>query len=86
MTEGFLRLGLEYRVATSHHVLQTACALVQTACSSLSVLFAACTHDILCKVGFGIVLLEALTASGLDPDWGQNAATSDEFQVFGGVF
>jgi hypothetical protein len=51
-------------------VLQTACALVQTTCSSLSVLFfAAWTHDIFYKVGGGIVLSEALAACGLDLEW-----------------
>jgi hypothetical protein len=54
-----------YSVYSSHYVLQTACALVLvTQC----IFFAAWTHDILYKVGGGIVLSEALAASGLDPD------------------
>jgi hypothetical protein len=64
-------------VYLSHHVLQTACALVQTTCSSGSVF--------LSLLG-GIVLKEALATSGLDPDCLQIVATSVEFQVFGGIF
>jgi hypothetical protein len=37
-------------------------------------------------VGGGIVLLKALAASGLDPNWWQIVATSSEFQVFAGIF
>jgi hypothetical protein len=48
--------------------------------------FAAWTHNILYKVGGGIVLSEAVAASGLDPDWWQIVATSGEFQVFGAIF
>jgi hypothetical protein len=44
------------------------------------------THDILYKVGGGILLLKALEASGLDPDWWQIVAISGEFQVFGVIF
>jgi hypothetical protein len=65
----FLQYVYDIEVYSSHHVFQTACALVQTACSSLSVFFfAAWTHNILYKVGGGIVLSKALAASGLDSD------------------
>jgi hypothetical protein len=39
-----------------------------------------------CLVGGGIVLSEALAASGLDPDWWQIVARSGEFHVYGGIF
>jgi hypothetical protein len=43
------------------------------------IFFAAWTHDILYKVGGGIVLSEALAASGLDPDWWEIVAKSFKY-------
>jgi hypothetical protein len=53
-------------VYSSHHVLQTACALSQMVFSILSVLFSLFELTISYKVRVGIVLLKALVASGLD--------------------
>jgi hypothetical protein len=58
-------------VYSSHHVLQTACALGQRNCSSLSVFFAIRTHDILYNVG--------VAASGLDQGWWQIVATGFKY-------
>jgi hypothetical protein len=71
----FLQYADDIVVYSTHHLFQTACALVQTA-------FASWTHGIFYNVGGDI----ALAASGLDPDWWQIVATSGEFQVFGGIF
>jgi uncharacterized membrane protein YfcA len=69
----------------SHHVLQIVPWFRWPARHS-AFFFAAGTYDILYKVGGGIVLSQALAASGLDSDWRQIVATSGEFQVFGGIF
>jgi hypothetical protein len=57
----FLQYADDIVVYSSHHVLQTAC--------DSEFFFAAWTHNILYKVGGGIVLSEALATSGLDLDW-----------------
>jgi hypothetical protein len=74
-------------VYSSHHVLQTTCALVQTAFSSLSVCVSLFGYTISsAKSEMVSVLLEVLATTGFDLDWGRTAVTIGEFEVFGSIF